>query len=511
MNVFWKGPDVYMPTLHAPEASQIADKPMTARHSWRRILMLCLLFLLSVVISALLIGAAPQRDGRIVSFLYIWTISFLPYFAGSAFVLATKPTTGRWRWIEVGIILVGALLLRAMLLPLPPGLSRDSWRYLWDARVTLHGFSPYVYPPWDKALAPLRDMVLYPNSRFRNVPTIYPPGAQGVYLLSYVLAPANLFFLKSIFLVFDMVTCVALVVLLGRKGLDQRRVILYAWCPLPIVEFAIQGHVDVITLTFSILAVLSAVNTSRRGLALSGFLIGLATLTKLYPILLLFALLPGVTGSEHSVKDRGIPFLRSILLRGAPLLITCFTTILLGYLPYLILGHGQVFGFFATYASEQGENAGVVQQIVHWLGDQFRMSLTTTIRLEHITDLLLVGTVSLVVFVLRLRNRIGIEAAVLLLYGVVLSISSHVFPWYTTTLLLWVPILVGPVLIRGGLSGRGLAILAIWYFTTTSLIGYFSGVSADWTGYYRSVYTPVMIVLGLAATIGIVNRFRLQK
>src|SRR5947207_1018864 len=178
-----------------------------------------------------------------------------------------------------------------MLLPLPPGLSHDSWRYLWDARVTLHGFSPYVYPPGTKVLAALQNTILYTNSRFRDVPTIYPPGAQVVYLLSYLLAPANLYFLKDLFVIFDMATCVALIVLLERKGLDQRRVILYAWCPLPIIEFAIQGNVDVITLTFTILAVLASTNTSIRGRMLTGFLIGLATLTKIYPLLLLVALM----------------------------------------------------------------------------------------------------------------------------------------------------------------------------------------------------------------------------
>src|SRR5258708_15718027 len=236
-------------------------------------------------------------------------------------------------------------MLGAMLLPLPPNLSRDSWRYLWDARATLHGFSPYVYAPVDKALRPLIDNVLFPNSRFRTAPTIYPPGAQGIFLLSYVLAPANLFFLKGIFLIFDMITCIALIILLGRKGLDQRRVILYAWCPLPIVEFAIQGHVDVITLTFVILAVLSATNHSVRGYLLTGFLIGLATLTKIYPILLLVVILPG--GDE-----KGTPIMRRIQYHYIPLLASCFATIIVGYLPYLMLGHGQAFGFFAAYASE---------------------------------------------------------------------------------------------------------------------------------------------------------------
>ena len=502
-----------MPTLHVPEAPRIADQSMTARYPWWRILMLCLLLLLSVVISLLLIGAAPQSDKHIALFLHVWMVSFLPYFAACAFVLATKPVPGRWHWIEVSIILLGALMLRAMLLPLPPNLSRDSWRYLWDARATLHGFSPYVYAPVDKALRPLIDNVLFPNSRFRTAPTIYPPGAQGIFLLSYVLAPANLFFLKGIFLIFDMVTCIALVVLLGRKGLDQRRVILYAWCPLPIVEFAIQGHVDVITLTFTILAVLSASNISVRGRVLTGFLIGFATLTKIYPILLLAVVLPALPGGKRVMNERGMALFGKIVRQNAPLLITCFATILLGYLPYLILGHGQAFGYFATYASEQGQNAGVTQQIVHWLGDQLRLPIMTTITLEHIVDFLLLGVAFLVVFVLRVRNYLSIEAAVLLLFGVVLSISSHVFPWYTTTLLLWVPVLVGPLWTRMGPGGRSLAISAVWYFTTTSLLGYFfnpgpGNPSPDWTLYYRLTYTPVMIALGVAAIIGVVNHFR---
>lgn len=502
-----------MNRLELPQATNITDKPVTASHPWRHILALCLLCLLSIITSILLAGAAPKSDNQITPFLYAWIVSFLPYFAACAFVLATKPLTGRWRRIELSIILLGAFLLRAMLLPLPPGLSHDSWRYLWDARVTLHGFSPYVFAPGDKTLAPLQNTILYTNSRFRNVPTIYPPGAQAVYLLSYLLAPANLYFLKGIFLVFDMVTCVALVVLLGRKGLDQRRVLLYAWCPLPIIEFAIQGHVDVITLTFTILAVLSAANRSVRGYMLTGFLIGVATLTKIYPILLLAVLLPGG-------DDRHVPFMHRVKYHYLPLLVTCFATIILGYLPYLILGHGQAFGFFATYANEQGQNAGVTQLLVQWLGHQLHLPLSQTITLEHVAGLLLISIVSCIVFVQRWRNRISIEAATLLLFGVILSISSHVFPWYTTTLLLWVPVLLlnpSPPLLplhyveRDGVRpGRMLAVIATWYFTTAVLLSYFptpgpGNPSLDWNIYYALVYKPVVVALGIAAIIGVIN------
>ncbi len=611
---------------------------MASAYPWWRLLVLGALFLLSVIISIALIGAAPRNDYDVLPFLHVEILSYVPYIAACAFVLATKPAIGRWCWIEIGIILLGALILRAMLLHLPPGLSRDSWRYLWDARVTLHGFSPYVYAPFDKALIPLRDLVLLPNSRFRTAPTIYPPGAQGVYLLSYLLAGSNLYFLKGIFLIFDMVTCIALVILLGRKGLDQRRVILYAWCPLPIIEFAIEGHVDVITLTFTILAVLAATNTSMRGRLLSGFLIGLATLTKIYPILLLVALVPALLATrrdqidraprmgsfigrlfkKHSVPSRGgsgdvrgggassalgwsgemvddrlecqtpteggasgfecggnlRPFglecqtpteggassttphppqpppllvrviagnpigershpggainlaptglswdqVRVIIRYNAPILIACCVTILLGYLPYLILGHGQVLGYFASYASEQGENAGVAQQLVSWLGAQYHLPLTSIISIEHITDVLLIGATSLIVFVLRLYDRISMEVAVLLLFGVVLSISSHVFPWYTTTLLLWVPVLIGPLWKHRMLVGRGLAIIVVWYFTLASIFGYFfKGIPGrphpvpDWTPYYNFVYWPVVIEVTVAALIGIMNLYRLRK
>src|SRR2546426_2093312 len=324
--------------MAAVQASRLPLVPETehaGRYPWWRSLALFLLLLLSIALYGALITVAPQPDAAITPFLQIWMLCFLPYFAACAFILATRPVTNRWRWIELSIIFVGALIFRAVLLPLPPGLSHDSWRYLWDARVTLHGYSPYVYPPDDKVFSSLQDQVIYANSRFRNVPTIYPPGAEAIYVLSYLLAPSNLYFLKGIFIVFDMIPCGALALLLKRKGFDPRRVIIYAWCPLPIVEFAIQGHVDVITLTFTILAIVSAANTRPGGRVLTGVLIGLATLTKIYPILLLVV-----------IARR----------RDYALFAACFITIIVGYLPFLILGHGQVFGYFTTYANEQGQN-----------------------------------------------------------------------------------------------------------------------------------------------------------
>ncbi len=200
-----------MPTKRTARTTRplrIPDTEIPIRYPWRRLWILVALLALSIVLYIVLIAEKPSNDLLIYPFLLAWIICFVPYFAACAFVFLTRPQFGRWRWVELGVIFAGAIIFRAMLLPLPPDLSRDSWRYLWDARVTLHGYSPYVYAPGDAIFKSMRDF-LFVNSRFRNVPTIYPPGAQFVFLLSYLLVPSNLFFLKGIFMVFDLATCVA--------------------------------------------------------------------------------------------------------------------------------------------------------------------------------------------------------------------------------------------------------------------------------------------------------------
>src|SRR5712692_10484837 len=201
-------------SFHSPSTTSTAGP--TAQHPLRRLLLLCLSLLLSIAVYILLINVAPQSDGPVLPFLPVWALCFLPYFIACAFIVTTKPLVGRWFWMELGLILLGALIFRVMLLPLPTGLSRDAWRYLWDARVIVHGYSPYVYAPGNNVLLPLRD-ILFTNCRFRNIVTNYPPGAEEIYILGYLLSPENLIGLKGLFLLFDMVTCGTLTWLLIHK------------------------------------------------------------------------------------------------------------------------------------------------------------------------------------------------------------------------------------------------------------------------------------------------------
>ncbi|HVU67404.1 MAG TPA: glycosyltransferase 87 family protein, partial [Ktedonobacteraceae bacterium] len=355
--------------------------------------------------------ADPNSTAPLDPFVHIWLLAFVPYAAASALVLFTRPAAGKWRWGEVSLILGGALVLRLFLLGLVPNLSHDAWRYVWDARAFLHGYSPYVTLPAAGELQPLRDFI-YANSRFRNAPSIYPPGAQYLYALSYLLAPSNLFALKGVFLLFDMLNCLLVLRLLTRQKLDPARVLLYAWSPLPVVEFALEGHLDVVAMTFSLLAVLSAARLERRGRLLTGFLVGMGALVKIYPLVLL---LPLVNIREWK--------------RDVWLVLACGMTIVAGYLPFVVLGHGQVFGFFSTYANEQGQNAGLVQHIIWSWGSQLHLPPGQVIAWEHGVAVVLLAGMALTVMVARARERISLPACVLLLFGLVLAVSSHVFPW----------------------------------------------------------------------------------
>ena len=61
--------------------------------------------------------------------------------------------------VPTGAILLGALLLRLPLLPLPPTLSDDVLRYLWDGKVAAAGLNPYALAPAAEKLTPLRDEI----------------------------------------------------------------------------------------------------------------------------------------------------------------------------------------------------------------------------------------------------------------------------------------------------------------------------------------------------------------
>src|SRR5258708_2519465 len=123
----------------------------------------------------------PQLGLTLVAVLSAWL------------VLTTTPApTRRGRALELAAILVLGGAFRLLAFPSLPTLSHDAYRYVWDAHLVAHGVSPYVHPVNDPTLAPLRDSVIWPNVNWRNAVTIYPPGAQLLFLAVHAVAPLNI-------------------------------------------------------------------------------------------------------------------------------------------------------------------------------------------------------------------------------------------------------------------------------------------------------------------------------
>ena len=181
------------------------------------------------------------------------------------------------------VILGFALLFRLTLVAHDPVASDDIYRYLWDGRAAAHGFNPFAHAPADPALGALHTRDLPAKVNFPEMRTIYPPLAQVVFLGSALLFGDSLPALKSLIVLFDCATLGLLLLLLRTFAVRRTAVILYAWSPLPVLYFALDGHVDAVGIPFLWWHCWLAARSKPVGAA---FALAGAVLAKLHPLLL---------------------------------------------------------------------------------------------------------------------------------------------------------------------------------------------------------------------------------
>lgn len=173
-----------------------------------------------------------------------------------------------------------AVMARALLLLPEVPLSDDLYRYLWDGHVANSDVNPYTFAPHSPDLDTLhndvRGKVNHPE-----IPTIYPPAAQ-VYFRVLDGVGATSRGVRALAALLDLGVCGLLLVVARNAGRPSHEVLVYALCPLPVLEFAGGGHVDGLAL----LALVGALALFSRGPAFSGLLLGISALTKGIPLAL---------------------------------------------------------------------------------------------------------------------------------------------------------------------------------------------------------------------------------
>ena len=271
---------------------------------------------------------AMDRDRTV--FYVVWAAVAGVLYAAAVAVAAAAPSGGR-RACAV-VLLLGAVMRVVTVLP-PPLHSTDAYRYVWDGRVQAAGINPYRYLPAAPELAGLRDEgvgagAVYPNiNRADTAHTIYPPFAQAIFAAVAQLWP-SLYGVKAAMLAFDLLAVGAALLLLRTARLAPERVLIYAWNPLVLWEFAGGAHIDAAAVGLSALAILAAVRTRP---ALAGGALGLAILCKLLPA----ALFPALWRRW----DLRTP-------------VACAAVMAAGYACYAGVGW-RVLGYLPGYASEE--------------------------------------------------------------------------------------------------------------------------------------------------------------
>ena len=185
---------------------------------------------------------------------------------------------------------------------------------------------------------------------YPEIPTVYPPAAQAAFSLGAGLGGWDWRGQRWVFLIIDVTVMALLLVLLRWLHISLSWILLYAWNPLVLKEITNSAHVDVLVLMFLLLVLMGLMKHQHAdGLGwavFSGVMMGLAILSKIYPVVLV---------------PTGLIFLRRQAkpASGGPVfVIAVLSTVILGFLPFVLVGFERLSAGLTTYATRWVMNEG---------------------------------------------------------------------------------------------------------------------------------------------------------
>jgi len=352
------------------------------------------------------IGLHSQGVSDVVWFIKLALVQSALYLVAAWLIVRARSARS-----TLIIVLVLAGIFRLSIVFAPPYLSDDIYRYVWDGRVQAAGINPYRYIPADEHLQSLRDEQIYPKINRRDYAhTMYAPAAEGAYFLTTRISE-SVTWMKLTIVGFEMITVWLLMELLASFGMPRQRILIYAWHPLAVWEFAGSGHIDPLAFAFIALALLAR---RRNWETATGISLGLATLAKLFPIVLFPAL----------YKRWGWKMPAALV-----------ATIVAGYLPYIGVGPLGVIGFIPGYAQERGIVSGEQFFILGLVDRLFGVKLPNLIFVSFAGAVLL-SLALWSAFKRKQGDRSYLKASLVLGTVFMVLFAPH-FPWYFAWLILF--------------------------------------------------------------------------
>jgi alpha-1,6-mannosyltransferase len=361
-------------------------------------------------------------------------------------------------------VLLVAVTARALVFPLPPALSDDGYRYVWDGILQAEGVNPYAYRPSEVVRTHPEQEALIPLLNSEEFYSVYPPSSQLLFRVGGYAAASGWewgwYTIKGLLTLMEIGGLFLLARMVGPGALA-----LYAWHPLPIMEAAGQGHTEAGMVGLLLLAAW-ALRKGRGGVA--GAALAGAGGFKLVPLLFLpFALrqqpLRVLAGAGVAAALLAVPY-------AAPYVLAHVGESLRLYIEYFEWYAGPYFLLKAVAAWGTGDGQGGV------IGPLLQIGFLLTLGL---------------LWGLHRRRGWPPEVAWLLVSGAFLATATTVHPWYLLGVLALIPL--SPLgtahwrwhaaswhLLAAGALGTylfythgdgpyGLSVIAGWIFWTLSL------------------------------------------
>ncbi|MFB3902078.1 MAG: glycosyltransferase 87 family protein [Acidobacteriota bacterium] len=338
-----------------------------------------------------------------------------------------------------------ALLLRLVVCLTPESREADYYRYMWDGALTAHGISPYRFSPARILRGEVKSAeVVKLSEEGRDVlarinhpelRTLYPPVAQVLFALGYLIGPFNSLAWRAVLLLLDVVAGLLILVMLRSARLPLAWSIGYLWNPLLVTETYHYRHLDLALAPFLLLFLWGA--WKHRPYVTAGGLAA-ATAVKIWPILLL----PVLATRFWS---------RRVLLTKAALAFTLLAVLL--FVPYWTSVGAAASSGTVAYAKTWNANELAfrgIQAVGYELDRMAGGLVDSRIASRAILVLLLLGAALWLGFKSRESGIEGLALATSTLILLMVVAGPTVYPWYFIPALALSPFLRRPALLFWG-------------------------------------------------------------
>lgn len=327
-----------------------------------------------------------------------------------------------------------AIISRLVFLLAIPNLSQDFYRFIWDGRMILQGFNPYLYTPasfialGEYPISQAQQLVVGMQALNASHYSNYPPINQLLFTLANLFTSSSILGsvigLRLIIIAADIGTLYFGAKLLKRLGLSQNKIFWYILNPFIIIELTGNLHFEGVMLFFLILS-LYLLHKNKWQWAAVVFALSIST--KLVPLLFLPLFVKWFRVKEDHTK---IDFKKLIYF-------------------YIIIGVSTLLLFTPFFSMEFVNNYS--KTVGLWFGDfEFNASIYYIARefgylitgynqiaiIGKILPIIIFTSIWYIALTRQNQNFITLIKSMLIAFTVYLLLSTTVHPWYIASILL---------------------------------------------------------------------------